>query len=83
MPKKLIYLKGYLTGESLSLIENVLVEDDSYAQAIKILDTNFLDKNAIINKILDSILNTPEVGLLKDVESFLRLISCKVHDLKG
>ena len=81
--QKFIYLKGYLTGEALNLVENIPVEDLSYAQAIGLLDTNYLDKDAIINNTLDLILDKPEVGTLKEVESFIRLIINKVHDLKG
>ena len=33
--QKLIYLKGYLTGEALNIIENIPVEDDSFDQAVK------------------------------------------------
>ena len=81
--QKLIYLKGYLTGEALNIVENIPVEDDSFDQAVKLLDLNFLDKELIIDKTLNSILSAPEVGQVKEVEFFIRLIINKVHDLKG
>ena len=81
--QKLIYLKGYLAGEALNLVENLPVEDDSYKLAVQSLDKEFLDKDLIIDKTLNSILNAPEVVQLKDVETFVRLMSNKVQDLKG
>ena len=75
--QKLIYLKGYLTGEALNIVEN------SFDQAVKLLDLNFLDKELIIDKTLNAILSAPEVGQVKEVESFIRLIINKVHGLKG
>ena len=36
--QKLIYLKGYLTGEALNIVEDIPVEDDSFDQAVKLLD---------------------------------------------
>ena len=81
--QKLIYLKGYLTGEALNLIENIPVEDGKFDEAIDLLDQNFLDKDLIIDKTLSSILSAPEVSQVKEVESFIRLIINKVHDLKG
>ena len=81
--QKLIYLKGYLTGEAFNLVENLPIQDDSFKLAIQLLDSNFLDKDLIIDKTLNSILNAPEVGQLKDVETFVRMISNKVQDLKG
>ena len=81
--QKLIYLKGYLAGEALNLVENLPVEDNSFRLAVDLLDHNFLDKDLIIDKTLNSILMAPEVSQLKEVETFVRLISNKVQDLKG
>lgn len=81
--QKLIYLKRYLTGEALNLVENIPVEDDNFDQAIKILDFNFLDKEMIVDKTLNSILSAPDVDQMKEVEPFIRQILNNVHDLKG
>ena len=37
----------------------------------------------IIDKTLNAILSAPEVGQVKEVKSFIRLIINKVHDFKG
>ena len=81
--QNLIYLKGYLTGEALNLVENIPMEDDSFDQAVKLLDINFMEKELVIDKTFISILSASEVGQMKEVESFIRLIINKVYDLKG
>ena len=81
--QKLIYLRGYLLGEALSLVENLPVLNDSYLEPLTLLDKNFLEKDLIIDKTLNSILIAPEVSHLNEVESFVRLVANKVQDLKG
>ena len=44
-----------MTGEALSIVENIPVKDDSFDQAVKLLGLNFLDKELIIDKTLNSI----------------------------
>ena len=51
--QKLIYLKGYLTGEAWNLVENIPMEDDSFDQAVKLLDINFMEKELVIDKTLN------------------------------
>ena len=43
--QKFIYLKGYLLGEALSIVENLPVIDDSFDLAFEQLDFNFLDSD--------------------------------------
>ena len=81
--QKLIYLKGYLSGEAFNLVENLPIEDTNFKLALQLLDKSFLDSQLIVDKTLNSILNTPDVSQLKDVEFFIRLIANKVQDLKG
>ena len=81
--QRLIYLKGYLLGDALKLVENIVVDDNGYEIAFGQLDFHYLDKNEIIDRTLDEILNLQEVKQLKEVESFIRLLHNKVHDLKG
>ena len=81
--QRFIYLKGYLKGDALKLVENITVNDEGYDLAFDQLDFHYLDSENIIDKTLDEILNLSEVRQLKEVESFIRLVSNKVHDLKG
>ena len=41
--QKFIYLKGYLQGGALNLVENIPVNDSGYSSAFKQLDFDFLD----------------------------------------
>ena len=81
--QKLIYLKGCVTNEALTIIENLPVEDNNHELAIKKLDSNFLDKDLIVDKTLNTILNAPEISRIKDVEAFILLMNNRVQDLKG
>ena len=81
--QRFIYLKGYLKGDALKLVENITVNDEGYKLAFDQLDFHYLDKENIIDKTLDELLNLGEVRQLKEVESFIRLVHNKVHDLKG
>ena len=81
--QRFIYLKGYLKGDALKLVENITVNNEGYELAFDQLDFHYLDKENIIDKTLDEILNLAEVRQLKEVESFIRLVHNKVHDFKG
>ena len=64
-------------------METIIVDNEGYGLAFDLLDFHNLDKENIIDKTLEKILNLPEVKQLKEVESFIRLVHNKVHDLKG
>ena len=81
--QRFIYLKGYLKGDALKVVENITVDNEGYGLAFDQLDFHYLDKENIIDKTLDEILNLSEVKQLKEVESFTRLVHNKVYDLKG
>ena len=81
--QKFIYLKGYLKGEALNLVENIPVSDDGFDTAFAQLDFHFLNRNNIIDKVLDEILEEPEVKVLALVEPLVRKLSNKILDLGG
>ena len=81
--QKFIYLKGYLLGTALSVVENITVNDEGFDLALKQLDLNFLDIDNIIDKVLGEILNTSEVKSLSEVESLVRSLNNKFIDLQG
>ena len=81
--ERFIYLKDYLKGDALKLVENITVNEEGYELAFNQLDFHYLDKENVIDKTLDEILNLAEVRQLKEVESFIRLVHNMVHDLKG
>ena len=82
-PQKFIYLKGYLLGEALCVVENIPVTDEGYDLALEQLDFNFLDTENIIDKVLSEILHYNEAKSLSEVESLVRSLSNKIMDLKG
>ena len=67
--QRFIYLKGYLLGDALKLVENIVVDDEGYELAFNQLDFHYLDKKNIIDRTLEEILNLNEVKQLKDVSS--------------
>ena len=81
--QKLIYLKGYLLGDALKLVENIVVDDNGYDLAFGQLDYHYLDKKDIIDRTLEEILNWSDVRQLKEVEPLIRAVHNKVLDLKG
>ena len=46
---KLVYLKSYLEGRALSLIENLPIVDNSYTTAWQLLEEELLDKDLLIS----------------------------------
>ena len=83
MHKRLIYLKNFVKGEALNLIESIAVDEFGYKAALDLLDFNFLNVKEIRDKTLDSILALNEVKSLKEVEPLIRTVSSKLHDLQG
>ena len=47
---KLVYLKSYLSGMALTLIENLSITEDNYVAAWNILKEEFLDEGFLINQ---------------------------------
>ena len=82
-PQKFVYLKGYLLGEALSVVENLPVTDEGYDLAFEQLDFNFLDTDNIIDKVLSEILHHSEAKSLNEVEPLIRSLANKIMDLKG
>ena len=81
--QKFIYLKGYLLGEALNMVENLPVNDESFDLAFEQLDFNFLDTDNIIDKVLSEILHYSEAKSLSEVEVLVRSLANKITDLKG
>ena len=81
--QKLIYLKNFVKGEALNTIENVTVNDEGFENAFDLLDFNFLNKEEIRDRTLEEILSLSEAKSLKEVESLIRAVNSKLHDLKS
>ena len=81
--QKLIYLKNFVKGEALCTVEHVNVNDDGFKTAFDLLDFNFLNKEEIRGRTIDTILSLSEAKSLKEVETLIRAVSSKLHDLKS
>ena len=81
--QKFVYLKGYLLGEALNVVENITVNNEGFDLAFEQLDFNFLDVDNIIDKVLSEILQVAEAKSLNEVESLVRTLNNKFIDLKG
>ena len=81
--QKLIYLKNFVEGEALNTTENVTVNDEGFGTAFDLLDFNFLNKEEIRDRTLEAILSLSEAKSLKQVESLIRAVNSKLHDLKS
>ena len=81
--QKLIYLKNFVKGETLNTIENVTLNDEGFETAFDLLDFNFSNKEEIRDRTLEAILSLSEAKSLKEVESLIRAVNSKLHDLKS
>ncbi|KAG5861128.1 hypothetical protein JTB14_026804 [Gonioctena quinquepunctata] len=59
--QKLIYLRSYMKGEPLSLIESLEITNENFQIAINILEKRYENSLAIINSHLNSIVDCPNV----------------------
>ena len=66
--QKLIYLKNFVKGEALNTIESITVNDEGFKTAFDLLDFNFLNKEEIRDRTLDTILSLSEAKSLKGVD---------------
>ena len=81
--QKLIYLNNFVKGEALSTVEHVTFNDDGFKTAFDLLDFNFLNKEEIRDRTIDTILSLSEAKSLKEVETLIRAVNSKLHDLKS
>ena len=78
--QKLIHLKNIVKGEALNTIESITVNDEGFKTAFDLLDYNFLNKEEIRDRTLDTILSLSEAKSLKEVEALIRTVNSKLHD---
>ena len=81
--QKLIYLKNFVKSEALNTIESITVNDEGFKTAFDLLDFNFLNKEEIRDRTLDTILSLSEAKSLKEVEILIRAVNSKLHDLQS
>lgn len=75
--QKLIYLKSYLKGEPLQLIDSLKIVNDNFEIALGILKSRYENKIVIVNAYLSAMLDIP--GISKGKSSSLRELATTVQ----
>ena len=81
---KLTYLKSYLRGYALKLVQHLQISDQNYEVALTLLRNEFLNVNAIISDLFQKLLNLKpkyDTSFL-ETKIFLNEIRCVLSDLK-
>ncbi|XP_031352551.1 uncharacterized protein LOC116177665 [Photinus pyralis] len=83
--EKLFYLRSYLKGEALSLITNLPVTNESYKEALKLLDDRYNNENLLINNHIYKILDIPALTKSTSlaIREFVSQIKQQVTALKN
>lgn len=79
---KLVYLKSYLSGRALTLIENYPITDQGFDDAWNLLKQEFLDENLLINETLTTIIKWPSSNSLEENMNFVTFLKSKLNELK-
>ena len=80
---KLVYLKSYLSGRALALIENLPINDSSFDSAMTLLSHEFLDKQLLINDTLSSIVDHKVCTSLQLNTNFISFVKAKLSELNN
>ena len=80
---KLLYLKGCLKSPALDLIKHLSNEDDNYKSAIKFLVNEYYDKDVIIDKHIQIImqLKHPDANDFDSMRSFFNKARISIYEL--
>ena len=82
---KLTYLRSYLKGYALKIVQHLIVSDINYDVALALLDTEFLNKDEIIENLLAKFLNL-KIKYDHDflgTKIYLTEIRCIISDLES
>jgi len=81
---KFTYLKGYLRGYALKLINHLQITDENYKIALELLEAEFLNKEALIAELYQKLLEGKpkfDVTFLQ-TKLFINEVRCLLADLK-
>ena len=81
---KFTYLKTYLKGYALKVVQHLLVNDTNYTIALNLLESEFLNKDSIIDDLFKKILSIkPKYDLsFLETKLYINEIRCILSDLK-
>ena len=83
---KFNYLKSYLKGQALSAISGISLSEETYSEAIEILEKRFSNKQILILSNMDQILSISHVESLIDIKNIRHIydkIESAVRNLKS
>ena len=82
---KFTYLKTYLRGYALKLVQHLQVSDDNYEVALELLTKEFLNKDSLINDLFAKLLTLKPKSNCShlDIKVFLNEVRCILSDLKA
>lgn len=83
--EKLFYLKSYLKGEPLSLINNLPLTNSSYKEAFQILNNRYNNETLIVNSHINALLDIPNIhkGTVSSLREFLSKVKQELSSLKN
>ena len=79
---KLVYLKSYLRGRALSMIENLPITDDNLELAWDMLEEEFMDVDLLINDTLSEIISWKVCTTLNECQHFITNLKVKLVELQ-
>ena len=72
-----------MKGEALNTIESIAVNAEGFKTSYDLLDFNFLNKEEIKDRTLDTILSLSEARSFKEVGTLIRAVNSKLYDLRS
>ncbi|KAI5641038.1 hypothetical protein NE865_06694 [Phthorimaea operculella] len=83
--QKLFYLRKYLTDDALSVIINLPVVNESYAEALTLLKKRYENKTRLISNHINIILELPAIqkGTASALRSLISDVQQQLHALKN
>ena len=82
---KLTYLRSYLSGYALKIVQHLQLSQDNYAVALRLLDDEFLNPDAIINDLYTKLLKLKPKSDSSHMETklFINEVRCIISDLRN
>lgn len=81
--EKFIYLKSYLTGEPLNLINNIQLTSDNFKVALDSLKDRYDNQLNIIYAYSKNLLDAPSIGKTTSLRDFITYLKQTIEGLKN
>lgn len=83
--EKLFYLRSYLRGEALTLVNTLPIVNSSYAEALNILQNRYNNEAMLINSHINSLLEIQSIqkGTPRELREFISKVKQQCSSLKN